>query len=209
MAVEEYQSLIERIVQEKGAQAIPKLLELLTDENEEVREIVLQTIHRFGDEAKQILLKKFREKLAESTKNDVLTLYLVDILSDMGEKSIKKDLYQLLNKYDYENAQIVIYEALAKLGDGEKVIDILSYLMLEDEYRTELAEQVAMALSHIPTAKALDCLVKAYQDEQLKGAKPFILKAIAIITLKDQQLWDHLQKISPKNLIGDIQEFIS
>ncbi len=209
MDLERYRTLIDRIVSEKGVEAIPKLLELLTDENEEVREIVLQTIQRFGDQAKPVLLEKFKQKLHEQGKNDILTLYLVDILSDLQEMSIKKDLYQLLNRYDQESAQLVIYEALAKLGDGEKVIDIASYFLLEDEYRNDLAEQAIMVLAHITSPKAIDCLVKAYKDEQLHSeTKPFILKAIAMITMKDQKLWDYLHKVADKQLIKDVEEYL-
>lgn len=209
MDLEQYRTLIDRIVNEKGTQAIPKLLELLTDENEEVREIVLQTIQRFGDQAKPILIEKFKQKVHEQIKNDILTLYLVDILSDLQEMSIKKDLYQLLSRYDQESAQLVIYEAIAKLGDGEKVFDIASYFLLEDEYRNELAEQAIMVLAHITSPKAIDCLVKAYKDEQLHSeVKPFIIKAIAMITMKDQKLWDYLNKIAEDQLIRNIKEYL-
>ncbi|HEY8542839.1 MAG TPA: HEAT repeat domain-containing protein [Pseudothermotoga sp.] len=209
MDLEQYRSLIDRIVNEKGTQAIPKLLELLTDENEEVREIVLQTIQRFGDQAIPILIDKFKQKIHEQTKNDILILYLVDILSDLQEMSIKKDLYQLLNRYDQESAQLVIYEALAKLGDGEKIIDIVSYFLLEDEYRDELAEQAVMVLAHIANPKAVDSLVKAYKDERLHSeVKPFIIKALAMITIKDQKLWDYLNKIAENQLIEDVQKYL-
>ncbi|HEY8543281.1 MAG TPA: HEAT repeat domain-containing protein [Pseudothermotoga sp.] len=209
MDLEQYRSLIDRIVNEKGIQAIPKLLELLTDENEEVREIVLQIIQRFGDQVRPILMEKFKQKIHEQTKNDILTLYLVDILSDLQETSIKKDLYQLLNRYDQESAQLVIYEALAKLGDGEKIIDIVNYFLLEDEYRDELAEQAVMVLAHIANPKAVDSLVKAYKDERLHSeVKPFIIKALAMITMKDQKLWDYLNKIAGNQLIEDVQKYL-
>ncbi|HOJ87734.1 MAG TPA: HEAT repeat domain-containing protein [Pseudothermotoga sp.] len=209
MDLEQYKTLIDRIVSERGVQAIPKLLELLTDESEEVREIALQTIQRFGDQAKPILMSKFKQKMHEQTKNDVLTLYLVDILSDFQEKGIKNDLYKLLSRYDQESAQLVIYEALAKLGEGEKIIDILSYFLLEDEYRNELAEQVIMALAHIHNHKAIDILVKAYYDEQLHPqAKPFIVEAISMITMNDQQLWEYLQQIAGEKLLKDLKEYL-
>lgn len=209
MDLEQYRTLIDRIVNEKGTQAIPKLLDLLTDENEEVREIALQTIQKFGDRAKPILIERFRQKVHEQVKNDILTLYLVDILSDLQEMSIKKELYQLLNRYDQESAQLVIYEALAKLGEGEKIVDIVNYFLLEDEYREELAEQAIMVLSHIESPKVIDTLVKAYKDEQLHTqVKPFIIKAIAMITMKDQKLWDYLNTIAPDQLIKDIKEYL-
>jgi len=49
LALEKYKKLIERIVEQKGVDAIPKLIELLEDEQREVREIALESIYALGD----------------------------------------------------------------------------------------------------------------------------------------------------------------
>ncbi|MDK2898288.1 MAG: hypothetical protein PWP36_507, partial [Thermotoga sp.] len=47
------EELIERIVSEKGEEAFPKLLELLEDEDPEVKEIVSEVFYRLGDRARE------------------------------------------------------------------------------------------------------------------------------------------------------------
>ncbi|KAF2957765.1 hypothetical protein AS159_04970 [Thermotoga sp. Ku-13t] len=202
------EKLVERIMTEKGVEAIPSLINLLTDEDEKVREIVLQIIYRFGDSARPILLQKYKEHLKASQQNDVILLYLVDILSDLGEVSIKKDLMNLLCRYDDETAQLVIYEAMCKLGDGERILDVLSYYLLEDDYREELATQVIMALSHVPTFRTVEVLAKAYEDERFtEDIRKDIVQAIAMVTMKDHRLWEHFEKVASEDLLLQVKNF--
>lgn len=202
------EKLVERIMTEKGVEAIPNLINLLTDEDEKVREIVLQIIYRFGDSARPILLQKYKEHLKAAQQNDVILLYLVDILSDLGETSIKKDLMNLLCRYDDETAQLVIYEAMCKLGDGERILDVLSYYLLEDDYREELATQVIMALSHVPTIRTVEVLAKAYEDERFtEDIRKDIVQAIAMVIMKDHRLWEHFEKVASENLVSQVKNF--
>jgi len=204
------EKLIDRIVTEKGVEAVPNLIQLLTDEDEKVREVVLQIIYRFGDEARPILLQKYREHIKACQHNDVILLYLIDILSDLKETSIKKDLYNLLNRYDDESAQLIIYEAICKLGDGERILNILAYYLLEDEYREELATQVIMALSHVPTQRSIDILVKAYKDDRFgEEIRKDIVQAISMLTMKDPKLWDHFEKVADQDLFAEVKRFIA
>lgn len=205
---DDMEKLVERIMIEKGVEAIPNLIELLTDEDEKVREAVLQIIYRFGDSARPILLQKYKERVRACQQNDVVLLYLIDILSDLGEVSIKKDLYNLLSKYDDESAQLVIYEAICKLKDGEKILDVLAYYLLEDEYREELATQVIMALSHVPNPRTIEILVKAYKDERFaEDVKKDIVQAISMLTMKDPKLWDHFKRIADQSLVSKVESF--
>ncbi len=209
MDVERYRALIDKIVVEKGVSAIPSLLNLLNDENEEVRDIALQAIYRFGDQAKPLLLEKFKERIHKGEKNDVVTLYLVDILADLNEHGIKKDLYSLLQKYDDERAHLVIYEALAKLGDGDKVIDIVEYFILEDEYRLDLAEQAIMVLANIPNSRSLNCLIKAFKMEDFSiSVKQDIVKAISMLLIKNPELWHELLASADKKLVDEVREML-
>ncbi|MCS7175300.1 HEAT repeat domain-containing protein [Pseudothermotoga sp.] len=208
MDLSDVEKLIERIMTEKGVEAIPNLIQLLADEDENVRETVLQIIYRFGDAARPILLQKYREHIKMCQQNDVILLYLIDILSDLRETSIKKDLYNLLNKYDDESAQLVIYEAICKLGEGEKILDILAYYLLEDEYREELATQVVMALSYVPTQRTIDVLMKAYRDERFsEDIKKDIVQAISMLTMKDSKLWDYFQKSADSEILAEVKRF--
>ena len=177
---EDREDLIKRIIEEKGEDAIPVLINLLYDEDPEVKEIVAEALYRMQDSARealyQELLKRWREGIEE---DDVSILYIIDLLGDMGEERIKDILYSLLSKYTVEEAELVIYEALAKLGEGEKILDVLEYMLLEDSYRNSYGDQVAMVLSYIDSPKAVEILKKAYFDEKLsKDVKEFVLRAL-------------------------------
>ncbi len=177
---EDREDLIKRIIEEKGESAIPALINLLYDEDPEVKEIVAEALYRMQDSARealyQELLKRWREGIEE---DDVSILYIVDLLGDMGEERAKDIFYSLLSKYTVEEAVLVIYEALAKLGEGEKILSVLEYMLLEDSYRDKYGDQVAMVLSYIDSPKAVEILKKAYFDEKLpKEVKEFVLRAL-------------------------------
>ncbi|HBF10424.1 HEAT repeat domain-containing protein [Thermotoga neapolitana] len=184
------EELIERIIKEKGEEAFPKLIELLEDEDPEVKEIVAEVFYRFGDRAREFLfneIQKRREKGFE--KNDITNLYIVDILGDLGEKRMKNILYELMEKYDSEEALLVIYEALAKIGEGEVFLPELEYLMFEDSYRKELCEQVAMVLAHIPNERSLKILLRSLKSNEFsEDQKEFFRKAVEMILYKKPEL---------------------
>ncbi|MCD6102690.1 MAG: HEAT repeat domain-containing protein [Thermotogaceae bacterium] len=208
MALEKYKKLIERIVEQKGVDAIPKLIELLEDEQREVREIALESIYALGDKARKPLLEIFRSRLKERRKKDILLLYLIDVLSNFGERSIKQHLYEIMDRYNTEQELLVIYEALAKLGDGEKFVDILGYFLTEDDYKEELADQAVMALAHISNDSSLRYLVKGYKDPQLgRETKENIIQAIAMIIVKEPQLYRFLS--DEEEIVKKLKEFTS
>ncbi len=176
----EREDLIRRIIEEKGENAIPTLIDLLYDEDPEVKEIAAEALYHLQDPARealyQELLKKWKEGIEE---DDISVLYIVDLLGDMGEKRAKDIFYSLLSKYTIEEALLVIYEALAKIGEGEKILNVLEYMLLEDSYRNNYGDQVAMVLSYIDSPKSVEILKKAYFDESLsKEVKEFILRAL-------------------------------
>ena len=177
---EEREKLIKRIVEEKGEEAIPTLIKLLYDEDPDVKEIAAEALYRLQDKARealyQELLKRWREGIEE---DDITILYMVDLLGDMGEERAKEIFYSLLSKYTVEEAQLVIYEALAKIGEGEKFLDLLEYMLTEDSYRDSYGDLVAIVLSYIDHPRSVEILKKAYLDEKLPGeVKEYVLRAI-------------------------------
>ena len=50
----------------------------------------------------------------------VSRLYLADLAGEIGDIRAVTHLYELLSKYSDERSQIVIYEALARLGKAKK-----------------------------------------------------------------------------------------
>ncbi|KAF2960464.1 MULTISPECIES: hypothetical protein [unclassified Thermotoga] len=196
------EELIERIVKEKGEGAFPKLLELLEDEDPEVKEIVSEVFYRLGDRAREFLfneIQKRRERGFE--KNDITNLYIIDILGDLGEKRMKSVLYELMEKYDSEEALLIIYEALAKIGEGEVFLPELEYLMFEDAYRKELCEQVAMVLANIPTERSLRILLKALRsDDFSEDQKEFFRRAVEMILYRKPELSKYVTDEERKEL---------
>lgn len=177
---EEREKLIKRIVEEKGEEAIPILIKLLYDEDPDVKEIAAEALYRLQDKARealyQELLKRWREGIEE---DDITVLYMVDLLGDMGEKRAKEIFYSLLSKYTVEEAQLVIYEALAKIGEGEKFLDLLEYMLTEDSYRDSYGDLVAMVLSYIDHPRSIEILKKAYFDKDLPDEiKEYVLRAM-------------------------------
>jgi len=195
----ERSELINRIVEEKGSKAIPDLIKLLEDEDPEVREIASEALFKLGDDAKTALLKEFHRRLGERNKNDITLLYIIDLLADFGEKSILNSLYKILSLYSWEEAELIIYEALAKLGEGDKVYEILRYFLLEDEERKKLGVQAAMALSYIDRPEVVKDLVRAIESKDFKGEDlEIIKKALSQVVMKNSMYYEIL-----KNLVGE------
>jgi len=195
----ERSELINRIVEEKGSKAIPDLIKLLEDEDSEVREIASEALFKLGDDAKTALLKEFHRRLGERNKNDITLLYIIDLLADFGEKSILNSLYKILSLYSWEEAELIIYEALAKLGEGDKVYEILRYFLLEDEERKKLGVQAAMALSYIDRPEVVKDLVRAIESKDFKGEDlEIIKKALSQVVMKNSMYYEIL-----KNLVGE------
>jgi len=195
----ERSELINRIVEEKGSKAIPDLIKLLEDEDSEVREIASEALFKLGDDAKTALLKEFHRRLGERNKNDITLLYIIDLLADFGEKSILNSLYKILSLYSWEEAELIIYEALAKLGEGDKVYEILRYFLLEDEERKKLGVQAAMALSYIDRPEVVKDLVRAIESKDFEGEDlEIIKKALSQVVMKNSMYYEIL-----KNLVGE------
>ena len=54
--------VIIRIIEEKGIKAIPNLIELLEDENPEVRELALEALSILAPEGKDYLFKRIQKE---------------------------------------------------------------------------------------------------------------------------------------------------
>jgi len=190
------EKIIRRIVNEKGESAIPTLIELLEDENSEVREIAAQALQSFGSIVANYLISYLRKKLDnEEPFNDVSLLYAADILGELRCKESIPLLYQLLEHYDSEAYQLIIYEALAKLGEGSKFLELLNYLLKEDAFKEELKDQVLMVLAYTQNEKALKILIDEWRnrDKDLE-AKNLILDAIKVLLTECPELMYVLSK---------------
>lgn len=114
---------------------------------------------------------------------------------------MKNVLYELMEKYDSEEALLIIYEALAKIGEGEVFLPELEYLMFEDAYRKELCEQVAMVLANIPTERSLRILLKALKNKEFsEGQKEFFRRAVEMILYRKPELSKYVTDEERKEL---------
>ena len=174
------EEIIKRIVEEKGREAIPVLIKLLYDEDPDVKEMAAEALYRLGDEAKEAVYRELLRRWEEGVEeDDVTVLYMVDILGDFGDRRAKDIFYSLLSKYSVEEAILVIYEALAKIGEGVKLLGVLEYMLLEDGDRTRYGDLVAMVLSYIDHPRSLEILKKAFFREEFEGEiREFILRAM-------------------------------
>ncbi len=165
----ERKELIERILNEKGPDAFDDMLKLLDDEDENVKEIATEVLYRLGDSVRPKIEEYVKKEVLRGEKNNMKLLYLIDLLGDMDAKSSVKDILKALELYDFEEAQIVIYEALAKLGAGEQFYPLLRYMLLEGEERFTLGPQVAMAMSYLDIPEIIHDLVQAIDSSDFSG----------------------------------------
>ena len=183
------EKIIKRIVEERGEDAIPTLIDLLEDESNEVRERAAQARQNLGDVVTDYLMKYLRSKLDEEDPfNDVSLLYVADILGELRHKESIPLLYQLLEHYDEEPYQLIIYEALAKLGEGEKFIELLIYLLKEDAFKDELKDQVLMTLAYTKNEKALKVLIDEWYNKNNFENKSLVLNAIKVLLTERPEL---------------------
>ena len=187
---EEREKIIERILKEKGESAIPTLIKLLYDEDSNVKEMAADALFRLGEPAKEALYEELRRRWREGIEeDDVSILYMVDLLGDFGEKRAKEIFYSLISKYTVEEAILVIYEALAKIGEGEKLLKVLEYMLLEDGDRNRFGDQVAMVLAHVNSPVSVEILIRAFRDEDLNAeVKEFVLQALRILVGRNPDL---------------------
>jgi HEAT repeat protein len=173
---QEREALIQRILDEKGESAYDDMIKLLSNDDAEVREIAVEVLYRLGDKIAPRLEKTIKDMLSRSTKNDISLLYLIDLAGDLGLTKLTSDITRAIELYDFEEAQLVIYEALAKLGKGEQFYPLLRYMLLEGEERFVYGAQVAMVLSHLDIPEVVHDLVHAidsgdFKDEELETIK--------------------------------------
>ena len=153
--------VILKIIEEKGIKAIPNLIELLEDENPEVRELAMEALSILAPEGKDYLLKEFKKRFRMNLQDDVVLLYLAELLSDYRCSEIKEDLETMFNRFSDERAFPLILENLLKATQDEKYLDLLkTYLDGED---IDVEEICVMAITELPSKKSIDILLDSHK----------------------------------------------
>jgi len=175
---EKRMGVINRILEEKGEEAIPTLLSLI-EKNEDDGELILivaETITRMGRSAYRSLLdylnknkQQFIENPREYKEQAYRTtlLMVIDMVGELGFSQNIGLLEFFLGLFEEEKAHLIIYEAIAKLGGGAKYLDLLELFAFEDDFVQELISQVIMTLSYIEDPRALFDLLKISQFDWL------------------------------------------
>ena len=170
--------VINRVVEEKGEEAIPDLLSLMekNEEDSELIEMINEAIIRMGPSSGDYLRNYLKVKRKQFDANPraykeeayrTTLLVVIDLLGEVGNKQDIDLIEAFLGLYDDEKAHLIIYEAIAKLGGGLKYIDLLELFAFEDDFIREIIGQVIMTLSYINDARALFDILKITKFEWL------------------------------------------
>lgn len=201
------EELISRIIEEKGGPAFDDMVRLLEDEDENVRDIATEVLYRLGDKIRDRLEQLVKSKVKNGKKNDTVLLYLIDLVGDIGSQNAVKDLIRAINLYDFEEAQLVIYEALAKLGAGEQFYPLLRYMLLEGEERFMFGGQVAMVMSYLNIPEIVHDFVDAIDSGDFKEEDlEIIKKALSnVINTKPSYKEVLISLVGEENFYGYVQ----
>ncbi len=192
----ERSSLIDRIIEEKGDSAIPDMLALMVrfTDDPEVCEMVMEYLLQMGRKTLgpiRCMLNEF--SLTQTWKNPdseeiiegderlqkLPMFYLSEILGELGEPRDVPLIYKLLGLLNEESEQLFLYEALARLGAGEELVDLLGYFVQEDESRAELLDHAVMILSYINHERSFQLLADTLFQEWLeKNHREQVIRAI-------------------------------
>ena len=180
---------INRIINEKGNEAIPILISLIYENDDgELIKLVLEALDSLGEKGKEEIYKIFLKLFDDEEEiNNTKIYFLIDFLADNGDIRIIKKLFSMLNKSENDEINLLIYDALAILGEGEKVIDVL-LVMTEEKLDSDSWEVLIMALSHTKSVKALLRLKKMYFEEKDENLKAMILQGIINILNEREEL---------------------
>lgn len=206
----EYEKLM-NLIKEKGEAIIPQLLDILQDEDDySIVEVVKKGLLNFKDASAKKVSERLREiyKYDEVSKKALEVLYLVDILGDIGSKNDVDILYKLLSYYD-ENGECIIFEALAKLGEGDKVVDAIGSILTE-EYEQSIIDTAIMAIAYTNSPRGLRYLNEYYSHkkrEKNKDVRELIYSAVNALCSNERCLKEFTAREEFHQLREDIKNW--
>ncbi|WP_456399010.1 HEAT repeat domain-containing protein [Mesoaciditoga sp.] len=162
--MEESEKLINRIVDELGNKAIPKLISFLFDSDAKTAELAAEVLKNLEscEEVKDELSKRIQNE-----EKSVGMFYAADLLADMNCKGSVSVLYRLLDMVEDEKEAIIVYSALLKLGEKEAEKYLL-YEFEEDPYMRKSLFDLAIALEPSDNPEVFKAILeKAKEDEEL------------------------------------------
>gem|GEM_PF-1724324 len=190
--------LIERIVDELGEKAVPKLVELLkTEEDPETWELIADALIAIGPVGQDALYNEFVNSISPTpVRNDPYPLSLASALAESRDDRLKKHLPELMEYYD-ELGQLFIYDIMVELGEyDESLADVVGYHLLDSSSQTENVELAVVVLSKMANEKALDYLIKAYSEfsqRESQSIVALVLEGIYRAVVSNPQLEEKLR----------------
>ena len=176
----ERHEVIQKIVDELGEKAIPRLVDMLKkEEDPELWELVCDALVALGNEGMEALYSVFMEAITpHPIPNDPFPLVIAGILAEHKYKKIEKHLPLLMEYYD-ELGQLLIYDMMVELGKyHEKLPEIIAYHLLDEESDREVVEISAMILGKMATEESLQILLNAYEKIEDHSIRAIIVEAI-------------------------------
>ena len=162
--MEKSEKLINRILDELGDKAVPKLVVLLFNEDTRTAELSAEILKKL-DSCTEI--KKELDKKIVSGENDVGMFYAADLLGEMKCPNSKDTLYKLLEIVKEEKEAMVVYSALLRIGEKEAEKYLL-YEFEEDPYMKKSLLDVAIALEPSDNPEIFKSILKkSKEDEKL------------------------------------------
>jgi len=162
--LEESEKLVNRIVDELGNKAIPKLIAFLFDSDAKTAELAAEVLKNL--ESCEDVKKELNERIKSGEKS-VGMFYAADLLADMNCKGAVKIIYRLLDTVENEKEAIIVYSALLKLGE-EEAEKYLLYEFEEDPYMRKSLFDLAIALESSDNPKVFKAILKkAKENEEL------------------------------------------
>ena len=119
------EDVINRIVQEKGTDAIPILIEQLESPDPQVSDIADEALMLLAYEGKDIIMNHFKERFSLKKRDDVTLLYLAQILAHIKSTEIVPYIQKMFDMFSDERAAPLLIECLLKVTGDKKYLDML------------------------------------------------------------------------------------
>jgi HEAT repeat protein len=193
--------LIETI-KKGGNSTIYKVIDLLNEDDPQTRNFVSGVLLDLGIEVVEPLKKYLELELSKPDELKTALFYVIDILSDLSERSIVPLLHKMLNKCSSEEQQLFVYEALAKLGEWDTALPVLEE-MIKDENLKDFRDIMIISFGHIYNNRSFSNLAELYDNPNFQYTKSLILDAAKNILMNVKG--SNLLKDNDSRLMKDLK----
>jgi len=160
--LEKSEGLVNRILNELGDKAVPKLVDLLFDEDAKTAELSSDILKKLNGCTR---IRNELDKRIESGESNVGMFYAADLLGEMKCSNSKGTLYRLLGSVKEEKEAIIVYGALLRLGEKEAEKYLL-YEFEEDPYMKKYLLDIAIALEPSDNTEVFISILKESKENK-------------------------------------------